>query len=205
MSWLTKLFKRTSKILSNSEKNRIEGCNAFNEGYRLYENNFFEKALPFFDIAIKYEHDLKHTSMNFYERRAAGWYNLDDAYKYRAYCLQALEFHLDAIDDFSKTIELTPDDCNLYFSRSMSKMSMYDCEGQVSDLEKAIELSKINNELNQEYLLNAKEMGRDSHTLIYQMQLYAVKPRLETNLYNELRDHSKATKNIYKRRFEKNL
>lgn len=38
----------------------------------------------------------------------------------RGTCLQALDFHLDAIEDYSKAISLDVGDCNTYFQRSVS-------------------------------------------------------------------------------------
>jgi tetratricopeptide (TPR) repeat protein len=90
--------------------------------------------------------------------------------------LQALGFHKDAIIDYSKAILLEPENCNLYFCRSNSKKALEDFEGLIEDIEIAIRLSKIDNELNENYHIGAQEMGwPEGHTSLYQSNLEMAK------------------------------
>jgi len=68
-------------------------------------------------------------------------------------CLQALGFHLDAIDDFDKAIDMDPDDCNLYFMRAMSMRGAGRYEDADEDFRRAIALSKVKSVANTVYTL----------------------------------------------------
>jgi tetratricopeptide (TPR) repeat protein len=65
--------------------------------------------------------------------------------------LQALNYHLDAIADFDYGLIVEPQDCNLYFGRAISKEAIGDYNGALSDIDKAIEFSKLENITNQQY------------------------------------------------------
>ena len=69
----------------------------------------------------------------------------------RAFCLQALDYNHDAILDFDKAIIESPNDANLYFGRSHSKKILMRIDEAILDLEKAIMLAQVKNELNAEY------------------------------------------------------
>jgi tetratricopeptide (TPR) repeat protein len=88
----------------------------------------------------------------------------------RGSCLQSLEWHLDAIDDFTRAISLEPDDCNLYFQRAMSKTATGDQLGFQADIQQAIRLSKMDNALNRNYNQGAKEMGWPTAAAMYEGQ-----------------------------------
>jgi hypothetical protein len=133
MNWFKKLFNNNEKSELPNQPNlnlRYE----FDEGKRLYykalksssppeKNKAFNDALEKFDLCIS--HQFVHQT-----------------YTFRAMCLQALRFDLDAIDDFNMAIPLSPNDCNLYYLRAMSKSLVADIDGCVSDLKIAIELAK---------------------------------------------------------------
>ena len=65
-----------------------------------------------------------------------------DLFSCRGSCLQSLEWHLDAIDDFTKAISLEPENCNFYFQRAMSKIACGDQQGFLVDIKEAIRLSR---------------------------------------------------------------
>ena len=90
-------------------------------------------------------------------------------------CQQALLKHTDAIKSFNQAILSDPKDCNLYFLRSNSLVALSDFKGHVKDIEKAIELSKEDNEINNSYHESAKEQGYENVTTLYTMQLIVSK------------------------------
>ncbi len=100
----------------------------------------------------------------------------------RASCLQGLKYHYDAIEDFDKAIQLSPKDCNNYFTRSVSKGAVLDYEGQVADLEKAIELSRIKNDLNKVYDEKVKKNGHNGITGFLKLMLLNAKMDLEYDM-----------------------
>ena len=94
------------------------------------------------------------------------------AYGWRASCLSALEFHLDAIDDYNKAIIIEPEKADLFQARSLSKREVGDFEGEISDLKEAIRLSKFDNENNRFWNNYAKQYwGYDSATDFYNWSL----------------------------------
>jgi tetratricopeptide (TPR) repeat protein len=129
-----------------------QGYNAFKEGQK------HEAALR------------KHEALNCYD--TANKCGFEDAglFSSRAWLLNGLGWHLDAIEDFDKAILLEPQDCNLYFGRAMSKMQTGDQQGSRADFQEAIRLSKVDNGLNTKYSSGAKDIGRVSHTAMYEQQ-----------------------------------
>lgn len=185
MSWLSNLFARKSKTPSEKGTRWLEGRKAFEQGKKFYEHRQDKEALTCFDKALE----------NGFEY---------GVFELRAFCLQALGYDLDAIDDFTRAIAESPDDCNLYFARAMSKNGVDDFQGSVDDLEKAVELSKVDNDLNQSYRASAMEQGsKDGHTGTYGMQLIMARTRLNRELKEaEVRELLNEEKKIktYKRR-----
>ncbi len=94
-----------------------------------------------------------------------------ELYAIRGSALQQLEWHYDAIDDFDKLCALEPEDCNNFFQRAMSKVSVGDQVGFLKDVEEAIRLSQIDSPSTRFHNAGAREMGRDSVTTMYQFQL----------------------------------
>jgi tetratricopeptide (TPR) repeat protein len=139
------MFKILQSLFSKKDKNKLnltkeskvitkEIIQSLEDGIKLSDEKNYEAALKKFDTAID-----------------SG--NYKEAYRERGYCLQLLGFHLDAIDDFSKAIELFPQNANNYFGRSLSYGRLGYFDQAIEDAQKAIELSKIisteNSELNQ--------------------------------------------------------
>jgi tetratricopeptide (TPR) repeat protein len=83
------------------------GLDALLRGQKLFQSQNYEAAIESFDLAIR-----------------AG---LADAhiFEMHATALQAKEWHLDAIEYFTKAIHLNDIDCNLYFMRADSKEAIW--------------------------------------------------------------------------------
>jgi tetratricopeptide (TPR) repeat protein len=128
-----KLFRKDNSELKNNpiEEKGItkDEVYSFKHGINLSGQGNYEAALAKFDIAI-----------------GTGIFN--EAYRERAYCLQILNFHLDAIDDFSSAIELFPQNANNYYGRSLSKGSLGYYDTAIDDIKKAIELSLVDSKEN---------------------------------------------------------
>lgn len=148
------------KILQEKEDKWFQGSEYFQTGKEFMINKNDTKALKYFDMAID-----------------SGF--KDEVYENRGMCLQALGFDLDAIEDFNKAISNANDDPNLYFLRALSKSSVGDIEGSVEDFRKAVELSKIPNEINNSYNLTIREKGYNSVTDFYKSFLLREEQTLE--------------------------
>ncbi len=172
MKWFSNLFKRKLQNNTNSDKEELNskwliGYNAFKKGKQCYLNNKIIEALHYFDLAI--------------DNR----FLIDDIYSLRGGCLQLLNYHYDAIDDFDNAITLYLRDCNIYFMRSVSKGYILDYEGQIADLEKAIKLSMEDNELNKIYHELAKENGYKDMTRKMQIDLEIAQINFEMEIKNK--------------------
>ncbi len=145
--------QETSEAAMQDHAKMLAGCDAFVKGEAYYLEKQNQKALACFDEAIE-------CGFN------------DEAYGLRAQCLQGLDFDIEAIEDFTRAISLKPEDCNLYFLRSNSRDATGDNDGAVQDLQKAIQLSEVDNKLNRAYSIAAKSIGyRNGHTSMYLMSL----------------------------------
>jgi tetratricopeptide (TPR) repeat protein len=151
---LKKIFtqKLEDKSISVSKDITRETIQSYNRGIKLFENRQYKEALSRFDLAIE-----------------SGLYN--EAYLDRGICLQRLDFHLDAIDDFTKAIEMFPLDANNYFLRSLSEKAIGEFDSAIADNKKAIELSKIDSVENLERDEKSKKLDYDSSTIFYKVQL----------------------------------
>lgn len=91
-----------------------------------------------------------------------------DLFYSRGTCLQHLQWHLDAIDDFTVLISLEPEDCNHYFQRANSKSAVGDGDGFRCDMKQAIRLSKLPTAQNVTHNDSAVAMGWPSATALYE-------------------------------------
>ncbi len=114
-------------------------------------------------------------------------------YDMRAGCLQELGYDFDAINDFDKSIALSPNDCNKYFSGSISKGAILYFNGEIEDLKKAIELSKIDNALNREYNDEAKKKDIKAGAGMFEMNLIRAKMNTDTEISDSKRIENAAT------------
>lgn len=164
MKKLLSLFfnqKNTNKV-PKSESRFVEGWEAYQQAKKLFftKDKTNEQVLLLFDKAIECK--------------------IMDAYGDRAFCLQGLEFHYDAISDFDEAISFCSDDANLYFGRGHSKKIIADYEGSISDLKKAVELSQVDNKLNAEYNDEIRKQGWTSAAQYYRFQLQDAIDRKES-------------------------
>ncbi|MEZ5003623.1 MAG: hypothetical protein R2730_11375 [Chitinophagales bacterium] len=163
MKWLFKLFRSRNQSYSFRElysDERNSTLKEFDSGCNLYMNHNYEKALIIFDSLLL-------TNFGKYFP-----FEMAELYKFRGHCLQVLDFHYEAVENFTSSLSIDPTDCNTYFYRSMSKKYTLDLEGRINDLKMAIEHSKLETELNKQYRLIAKNLGNESHTSIYSFQLF---------------------------------
>jgi tetratricopeptide (TPR) repeat protein len=163
------LFEPKDNGPTEEGKRWAKGCRAFEKGKQHYltedgkgfSNDQIQLALDAFDEAIE-----------------AGFEG-GRIYASRGSCLQSLEYHLDAIEDFTKAIQLTPEDSNLYFMRSVSKGASGDLTGRVADLVEAIRVSAIENEANKIYHGWARTLGYKNITAKYEFDLLHAKVAIE--------------------------
>jgi tetratricopeptide (TPR) repeat protein len=152
---ILKFFKPTSTPSPQVSERWARGIHAYAQSERLLAAGQFEDALACLDAAIDCGFDAR-----------------GKAFTARAACLQALDFDLDAIDDFDKAILTEPEDCNLYFMRSFSKSAVGDLHGCVADLQEAIRRAKLHPGIAESYDAHAKEKGYAGGVIqIYQSHL----------------------------------
>jgi tetratricopeptide (TPR) repeat protein len=162
-------LKKKDNGPTEAGKQWTEGYNAFQRGKQHYlpggETHSvvsrIQNALDCFDYSI------------------ASGFEDGGIYGTRGSCLQLLELHLDAIDDFNKAIPLEPEDCNLYYMRSVSKGATGDLHGRVADLKEAIRLSRIDNDVNKSFNLGAKKLGYESSAAMFKAELLGANLDLE--------------------------
>lgn len=102
----------------------------------------------------------------------------------RAYCLQALGYHFDAISDFTEAISFDAYDSSLYFARASSKKSIDDLEGSIDDLKKAVYLGSLITQQNKNLDDKARKMGWDTVVSMYEYYLSLDQKELEFNKEN---------------------
>jgi tetratricopeptide (TPR) repeat protein len=172
---IVRFFEKRRSGPSEVDKQWREGYKAFEKGKQHYlargENQDaarrIQDALDCFDKAIAFGF------------REGGIYGS------RGSCLQILHFDLDAIDDFNRAIPLEPEDSNLHYMRSVAKGATGDLDGCIVDLTEAIRLSEIDNKLNNEYNLWAKEHGYESIRAMYVIDLLKANLDLEAQAFEE--------------------
>ncbi|MVN21839.1 hypothetical protein [Mucilaginibacter arboris] len=187
MTWLSELFgKKKERELSLEEKEQLkrkwDRFDLFQKGKDCYLKRQTDDALLYFDKALEY---------NFIENFPT---EVTKLFGMRGCCLQELDYDYDAINNFDKSITLASNDCNKYFSRSVSKGAILDFEGEIADIEKAIELSKIDNLLNREYNDEAQKQGyKNGVAGLFEMRLVGARMKLETELNDRKRIENAST------------
>lgn len=175
ISRLWVMGKKESNKIEPSEPHQSDGkwvldYNSFKQGKELYFKGQLNEALILFDSLIE----------NGYEDKKGEVYDL------KACCLQGLNYEYEAIENFNKAIIFSPNDCNRYFSRSISRSAILDFEGEISDLEKAIQLSNDYPKINESYIESAKEQGYDSLASLFKLRI-----ALSKSTYTDMSDDSK--------------
>lgn len=148
----------------NKNENFNLGLEALQIAYGFVDNGRDQEALIYLDKAIKF--------------------GVKKAFGERAWCLQALNFNLDSIEDFNEAIALTPEDSNLYFGRGLSKSVIGDLKGAILDGELAVTYSKFENETNEKRNQESLKRGFESATSFYRIQLEMWKQ--DFNFKNEM-------------------
>ncbi|OXA82108.1 hypothetical protein SAMN05444397_101850 [Flavobacterium aquidurense] len=147
MKWFTSLMLKFRGKFSNSTTDKS------------FEN--LEKARKFY-LANKYEEALVCLST---------FSNSDahpEAYKLKGDCLQRMDFHYNAIEDFDKAIETNPLEFSNYYSRAVSKKAILDFTGQIEDLHNAI------------YYYNKSAVLKRSVLRAFESDLLSAKMNIET-------------------------
>jgi tetratricopeptide (TPR) repeat protein len=187
---LLKFFrKRAAQRLETEQINQrwLDGFDAFQKGRDLYFKRRIQEALDCFDEAID-----------------CGYVEDADVYAMRGGCLQSLNFHQDAIDDFDRSIALESENSLTFFDRSLSKGATRDFRGQVSDLQEAIRLAGIDNADTRNLDAHAREKGYKNLAHYYESKMLMAKldldrhDRLE-NRYSSMQGYYKKTENMQRR------
>ena len=152
LNTLLNLFRKKPSVSTEADKRWLRGYNAFEAGKKHFSERRDQDAVDCFDTAV--ECSFEDVAL----------------FSLRGTCLRNLEWHLDAIDDFTKAISLETQDCNLYFQRAMSKSSIGDQQGFLADIQEAIRLARIDNALTRNYNLWAKEHGWQNVAASYEGQ-----------------------------------
>ncbi len=169
MKWFNNLEAKlkTTFFKSNSTQELID----LKKGKKLYLSNKFSEALLYFDNSLNSRFDLK-------------------VFKLRAKCLQKLNKHSRAIEDFDKLIEENPLEFSNYYRRAISKNAVFDLQGQIEDLHNCIYYYKKSKSIERPILKNLEtdlidagnyiDMVKSSITSIHNVTYFEIK-----NLVNE--------------------
>ncbi|HEY1717321.1 MAG TPA: hypothetical protein VGH42_03400 [Verrucomicrobiae bacterium] len=143
-------FRKKPSVSTEADDKWLQGYDALVAGKKHLAEGRHQAALDYFDTAVEC--------------------GFDDGEMFgsRAPCLQSLEWHLDAIDDFTKAIRREPEDSNLYFQRSISKRAVGDQQGGLADMQDAIRIAKTDNKFTRGYNLVIKDMGWQSVVAMYE-------------------------------------
>ena len=148
----------------NSNPNYSRHDPILNVPKRVYDSSY-EKAIK---KGLMYDKNDKLTiALEYYDYSVER--NATDVrgYSLRAFCLQGMNYYLDAIDDFEKAIILAPDDPNLHYGigSCFSALKKYDVA--VLHGERAIYWAEKKNPLYEGYEKFAKERGYDNAAAFY--------------------------------------
>jgi hypothetical protein len=151
---LVNLFRKTPSVSTEANERWLRGYHAFEAGKKHFAARRDQEAVDCFDTA----EECGSEECDFVD---------EPLFSLRGSCLQSLEWHLDAIDDFTKAISFAPQDCNLYFQRAVSKEATGDQQGHLADIQDAIRLAEADNALNRIYNLGVKDKGWRSAAAMY--------------------------------------
>ena len=113
---------------SRTDKSSFEGNNEMNlvieKAEKFYKNKNFKKAIDMYTVALNYNENLQEI----YTKRGGTFFQIGD--------------YENAINDFTKVIELKPENPTIYFMRGLSKtlVKKEDKDGACLDIKKAIDL-----------------------------------------------------------------
>lgn len=186
MNWFSNLFKRKeiNDTYHYESETEWDAFICFARGEKHFFNSEWDDALYHFDNAVEKKYIKKV-----------------ELFEYRGICLQALGYEYDAIEDFNKAIQFSPNNCNLFYMRALSKDVILDYEGAIEDIEKAIELSKQDTKMNRQYNESAINNGFSDGALgMYKTALFRAKSRLEFDNREIEKDASEKKLILIKRR-----
>ncbi len=170
ISKIRALLKPTKVEPTEEYKRWLQGYHAYNKAEQHLRVNELLEGLANFDRAI---------FCGFGQKPEEG----GEVFSGRGVCLQGLGFDLEAIDDFSKAIQLRHEynllsregeDCNLYFMRANSKNAVGDFDGSIADMEEAIEIAKSDSSLNPNYDAGVQATGWRSMVHFLEFQLTSI-------------------------------
>ena len=169
-NWLTSLFSKPNKTKDTIV---IKDWSAYEQAKNLFlikhpEERDDKLALFFLDKAIES--------------------GIKEAHFERAFCLQSLQFYFDAIEDFNQAIQNSKSDANLYYSRGHCKMIVGEYDQAISDLQMAIEVSRLPNKTNEEYDDEMRKSGWSSATQFFDSHLQQVIDRKKFAESEHLKD-----------------
>jgi len=183
MKWFPNFFKKkSSEYYSDKSDLEWDAFICYARGEKYFLESKFEEALEFFDNALEKGFKKK------------------DIFEFRGICLQSLGYEFDAIEDFNKAILISPDNCHLYYHRALSKDAIFNYQGEVEDIEKAIELSKKDTSLNIQYTKDAVINGYQNGIIgMYEITLFRAKSRLEFEIKEREKRNEEKLKHIKRR------
>lgn len=183
MKWLSIFFKKKpSEYYSDKSDLEWDAFICYARGEKYFLESEFDEALKLFDKAVEKGFEKK------------------DIFEFRGLCLQSLGYEFDAIEDFNKAIMFSPDNCHLYYNRALSKEAIFDYQGEIEDIEKAIELSKKDSPLNRQYNKDAIINGYQNGIIgMYEISLFSAKSRLEFEIKEKEKRIEEKLKHIKRR------
>jgi tetratricopeptide (TPR) repeat protein len=159
LTWEHFDFTSRKQTAARQDTKRFDGIQAYAQGVEYYKQKKLKDALVCFNMAIECGYD-------------------KNVYGLRADCLFESGLHSMALRDYNTAISKSSEDCNLYFQRSITLIAIGDTDGAISDLEEAVRLSRIDNDLNCAYRDGAKDIGwPNGHTAFYESHLQMEKAR----------------------------
>jgi tetratricopeptide (TPR) repeat protein len=158
-------FKLVKKEVDRLAKNQIDS-------EQLFESIFVIQQLESEDWQTKGEKQIREKKLNdalesFDASLTFNQFNTSCRIE-RGKLLQDLDFHKDAVKDFSKVIDDNPDDFSVIYLRGCSYLRIWELDKAEDDFNKAIRLSINANEQQTKF---AKESGYDSVGLLYARML----------------------------------
>ena len=147
-------MKQTDR--DNSELNlgdKVKGYEYYLLGKDFYEKKQDEKAIEGLIKALKLG------------------YNDADLFCILGHSLQLLGKNDQALPFLNESIKLFPYNCNTFFIRSFAKQGSKDFDGAIADLERAVEISEYDNDMNNGFHEGARTLGWESATHLYKSYL----------------------------------
>lgn len=122
---LNSIVAFSQKNVEKSSHQKTESNVAIEKAEKFYKEKKYKKAIDFYTVAVSYNENVS----DIYKKRAGTYFQIGD--------------YENAIKDFTKVIELNPENTStIYFMRGLSKTLLIteDKEGACQDIKKAINL-----------------------------------------------------------------